>query len=498
MISSNTFYIELRRVADALRETNHQPTMLFAWDYPTIQRDVADCLANGIECLGRNGVKLEATNHAEELAIRSPNPPQKAPRVRNMKNPYVIVGKAVFGLGRKIRQGLRWIAREKIPILMGIAYYTRNYLHALKVIKQERPDLLVLAGDLVHYDSAVFIKSAHWYGIQSVIVPSTMSNEEEMAESYQYDAKYQMDTLGNKLFGAHLPSWVYNHHGKKLIRLPYHMAAPMEMLRIAPPKPWIMHSGSADAIAVESQAMKVYYEAGSIPQEKLIEVGSLANDRLAKTMNQKEQLRKELYQELGLDPNKGLMLSALPPDQLYLPGGRPKCEFKTYEDILNFWVGSLASVKNYNAVICLHPSVDIRDYRHLEKQGVFISSRPTPDLIPLCDFFVASVSSVIRWAVACQKPVINYDLFHFCYSDYLKLKGVLTFQEKEKFTESLLKFSEEEEYFNLLKNYQIESSGKWGVLDDRAKDRLLVLFDQLMAGTPAHEIKANELRLTTC
>ncbi len=34
-------------------------------------------------------------------------------------------------------------------------------------------------------------------------------------------------------------------------------------------------------------------------------------------------------------------------------------------------------------------------------------------LVPLCSLYVASVSATIRWAIACGKPVVNYDVYRF-------------------------------------------------------------------------------------
>ena len=54
-----------------------------------------------------------------------------------------------------------------------------------------------------------------------------------------------------------------------------------------------------------------------------------------------------------------------------------------------------------------------------------IAARKTSELVPLCDLYVASVSSTIRWAIACGKPVVNYDVYRYRYTDFISLDGVL-------------------------------------------------------------------------
>ena len=73
--------------------------------------------------------------------------------------------------------------------------------------------------------------------------------------------------------------------------------------------------------------------------------------------------------------------------------------------------------------------------RHIETANVRIAARRTSELVPLCDLYVASVSSTIRWAIACGKPVINYDVYRYRYTDFLNLEGVLVIEEQNEFRE---------------------------------------------------------------
>ena len=93
-----------------------------------------------------------------------------------------------------------------------------------------------------------------------------------------------------------------------------------------------------------------------------------------------------------------MILTALPCDCLYYPGGRPECEFKEYNELADFWLSTLAKIKDHHVLVSLHPSVTYEGMKYLEKRGVTIVKEDISELIPLCDIFVASVSSTIRWA----------------------------------------------------------------------------------------------------
>src|SRR5262249_10204820 len=156
-------------------------------------------------------------------------------------------------------------------------------------------------------------------------------------------------------------------------------------------------------ITMESYAMADYMAAAGMAREQMRVVGSTADDVLAEVSAHREFRRDELCRSLGLPAHRPIILTALPPDFLYLTGGRPECDFRNFESLVEFWVKSLCSVNGYSVVISMHPSAKPEDARALERHGARISTLSTPELVPLCDFFVASISSTIRWAIACEK-----------------------------------------------------------------------------------------------
>lgn len=454
-VHSGTWFVELRRVARLCQSTRrHRPILLFTVDYPQRTRDVSACLAEGITCLDENGVLLGPD-------ILRP------PRRRNVWAAPLRVWTLLARVG-------------PFRVVQSVLEVRDRLRFARRVIATVKPALLVLAGDNVGYDTACFIRAAQDHGLRTVLVPSTMSNGQEEAEVYSKSPRHLVRGGLNALAAALYPRWARQHKDRVVLRVPGERVLAYEFLGIAPPRPWSFNSGFAAAIAVESASMRRYYLDCGLPPERLVDTGSLANDELAEAMRDRAPRRAALCRELELTPEVPILLSALPPDFLYLDGGRPECDFARYEDLVAFWMSTVASVQHFNRVVCLHPSMAVADWRHLEgRYDVRISTEPTSALIPLCDLYVASVSSTIRWAIACAVPVVNYDVYRYRYEDFAGVPGVVAVEEQGGFAEALRRFDTDAPFRESMRAQVGSVSESWGHLDAQAGSRLLALFDQL-------------------
>jgi hypothetical protein len=195
--------------------------------------------------------------------------------------------------------------------------------------------------------------------------------------------------------------------------------------------------------------------------------------------------RRRLCESLDLPVDRPLLLSALPPDFLYVVGGRPQCDFKEYAELVQFWVDGLRTAKRYNKVLCLHPSVDPETMKYLESEDLRIAKLPTAELVPLCDLYVACVSSTIRWAIACGIPVINYDVYRYRYTDYMGVDAVKAVEEQSEFLEELQKLTNDDAYYAQVAARQRAISERWGTLDGKSGERIVALFEHLTENTGA-------------
>jgi hypothetical protein len=446
-----TGFIDLIRMLE--NSTEFKPVILFPMSYPNLARHIEICKAENIEW------------HA--LRKTSTNAPASG---------------GFFARAKRLAVARIQQAFFELPVLGYLSClieFNRKLRTIRHVLLNNKPDLLVLGGDIVGHDMAFYIRAGHELEVPSVLLPGWMASPREPAELYFDNPRFLLSRPMNWLLGYFFPRWVYTHRGRALVRQPAQQAFAMETLGLAPPLPWILHSGFADRIAVESKAALQYGLAQGLSNTTMVVTGSRAHDKMHDQIVLAGKARAKLCRDLGLAEDKPVLLSALPPDQLYGPG-RPECEFSDYRDLVKFWISSLQAASAGNAVINLHPSTKKEDVEFIAELGAMISDQPVAELIPLCDYYVACISATIQWAIACGKPVINYDVYRYRYTDYQGLKGVLTIEKQDQFLDVLHRMASDGTFRNEIAGFQKIDAPRWGNLDGNAGRRILALFDELI------------------
>jgi hypothetical protein len=283
--------------------------------------------------------------------------------------------------------------------------------------------------------------------------------------------------LGNRLLARALPRWAHAHRGRRLVRQPAPRAFALELLGLAPPRPWTVHSGFADRIAVESARMLDLYRAEGVPEHKAALTGALSDDVLAAARAQAAPRRAALLAELGLDPARPLVLCALPPDQM---GSRAEvCEYASYADLVAAWTAALAESGDWNVLVTAHPRVRAGEAGVPAHPRLKLVARDIAELVPLADVFVASASATIRWAIACGIPVVNYDVYRYGYKDYVGCRGVLAASGQDEFVGALRSLACDPAARAAAAAAQEAEAPRWGMLDGGSGRRVLALFDEL-------------------
>lgn len=447
-------FVELRRLARLLTQVGgYRPTIWFAWPYEGSGRDLAACRAEGIACLeDRTGSRVVVPGEAVSVPSR--------------------------GVRRRVVSWIRAaVSRLPFPVPVIRALYRQGqYVRlARRVVARVQPACVVLAAD--DYETAVVTRAAHRFGVRVMVVPFTVANAVEAAEALYHDRRYGLDRWDNRLVGLLFPKWVYEHRGRRMLRLLAPQVLAKECWGLAPPQPWQMNSGRADVIAVESPSMRDHYVREGLPERRLVLTGSLADDALASASAEAAERRASLYKELGLPADRPLLLCALPPDQFSLSAAQT--DFADYAELVRFWIQSLAAVPGFNVIVRPHPRVQIDALRHVEQWGVRLTDHDTASLIPLCDIFVASVSATIRWALACGRPVLNYDVYRLRYGDYVDVPGVLHAEERHEFVAALARLTAGPRL--QARGPDAEQARRWGLLDGKSRLRILGCLERLIA-----------------
>ena len=351
----------------------------------------------------------------------------------------------------------------------------RSYAAMFDTLLAQKPfQAIVVPEDVVGPFWPVLIKKGLQRDVPTVILPYTLANQEEAFKSLRGVPDFQ--TQYNRLAARLFPAWRMQQDGYDIVRMPAAHVFVHEWLRIAPPDPWMMNSGSAKVICVDSPATRDYFKRAGIPAKKLAVTGSVGQDTLARGLRDKETGLQALRQELGLAGHKPLLLVSGCPNQL--AGDVPRCEFKTMQEVAAHLGEALQALSaDYHLVVRPHPNyLEFGDF--LRGHGVAVSLKPTAQLVPLCDVFIAFASATIRWAAACGVPTINYDIFNYGYSDFAANKGVMTVSESGEFQSLVAGMKPQGEAYRLARSASQADAAYWSVMDGRGLERIEEAIDQ--------------------
>ncbi len=360
-------------------------------------------------------------------------------------------------------------------ILFELCRQIYKYRALIILLKKNKITGINLISDLVQYDTALLIKSGNKLNINTVITPLFFANHKEAAEFFGSDSRYQISKNQISLFlkSKILRKWVIYYKGVYLKRLSLSKIITKELLKISPEHPWIVNSGKAKVLAVESEILKKKF---SIELKQNIEVvGSVNLDIIYNSRINLNQNLNCLYNKYDFDFNKKIALIAIPPDVFTSRKGIT--HFSDYSELLKFWIDSIKYLTNYNILISLHPSTKFSEHSAIDFLEYKILDQPLIEVIGLVDLFIASISATIQWAIVCGIPVINYDVYRFNYDDYLGIDGILYCDKPDLYLEKL-RLINDPDYYQIIKNNQMIHSKMWGILDGDGANRIIKLLNK--------------------
>jgi hypothetical protein len=351
-----------------------------------------------------------------------------------------------------------------------------NYRH---LIHGRKIDLVIVAEDSVAARSRALIEAASRSGVPVLLLPFTIPNPLEAVRILGRGRSYRVRGLLARAFAWLKPAWIFETAEGRFIRLPLAQAITNELARLAPARPWIDNAGPA-TIAVESPAMMRHYLRMGLPERQLVLTGSLADRTLEAALRERPGRRAELRKRFRLT-DKPLLLCAMPPDQLTYAGA--VSEFGSYEELITAWAGALASVADRFAVVIRpHPRLSDTMVEALRKAGLAICWDDTASLIPLCDLYVAAISATIRWAIACGRPVVDYDVYQYRFNDYEGVPGNITVGDIEAFRRTLTDLAGDPNRLASLTSAQSSIAAEWGCLDGETGRRIGALVASMLGG----------------
>ena len=456
-----------------LRSGRYQPQIFFDV-HPPYDRDYAEATQAGIPCLGPDGLPIDPGTVMSRSFEATLSGVPEDPRARRVP---VLHGlpEPVKRMLRAIRSASLGTARRTIVPFLAL---TKRMAGLARLLDRERPSLLLLPGDSIAYGTPMLIRAARERGIPTVITPFTISNALEVVCDLRRFDEYDLTHLSNRITAALFPKWRFDFEGRSFLRASPWQVFAFEGLGLAPAKPWILNSGRADLIAVESEFMRDFYVRSGLPVDGWPIVGNLGDDILAATLDDAKNRKAELLQELDLPEDRPIALLALSDFSYFFKFTRHD-EFAGYEELTSFWLDTLASLHGWNVVVSLHPWMRYEEKRSLERPGLRISRRTIEELVPLCDLYVASISATVRMALACGKPVVDHDVFAFRLDNFVGIEGVLIEETRAGFESSVRKLALDHDARERTAARIRAQAPRFGLLDSRTGERFLTLCDRL-------------------
>lgn len=342
-----------------------------------------------------------------------------------------------------------------------------------------QPDLIVLPEQNCGYGHEVLIAWSRQSGVPILVLPYTMAGRQEWAASFSERAGCQVRGALRRLLAKAFPEWVYDYKGSRLI-LPLQWMFSCEYLGCPPAIPWVTNSGPDVVVAADNVFVLEFYQREGVDTSDWAVVGSLAEDRLHRAMQERIAIRERIASRLGLDPRLPLILIGLPPDQFDM-GLAEGVEFADYRSLAEFIVRATTEVagKNYHVLVNLHPRIRRDDVAYIEAGSARIVDGPIEEILPAAHIYISVASATIRWAVACEVPVINYDAYRYDYRDYHGLEGVVDVKTQEQFKQKVAAVVRDEVYRERLLRAQAADSERLFRIDGKAEERIASLMAEL-------------------
>lgn len=473
-------YVEMSRCAKILKNNGWEIHFLYFHGDAESDSDVIDLIKQQESEGGFSHVELRqiGMHRRSEAETMSPGSMVLA-RVRHLF--LVFFRKTIVGnLKEYAKRNANSLINNTLMLYNSIRiifFYLSEKSSLKDIVSKSDVDVIIVPEDVVGYISPLVIKAGHELNIPSVIIPYTIANEQEAFRSLLGNSHYHLEGVWNRLMGKLFPNWVMSQEGVSLVRMPAPYILGQVLTKTSPPNPWMMNSGFANIIAVENLAMREYYLKSGIPDTKIRVVGAISDDSLAEFKLNKARELRVLKRELSIDGDKPILLVGGCPDQSgCCPPGFEYSDFQQFILRLADLLKPLSS--SYDLVFRPHPN-NMGVGEVLEKAGVSVTNIDTARLVSLSDVYIAFASATIRWAIACEVPVVNYDLFHYNYDDFKGVPGVLNVTTDEEFKNALESIKPDCARFGALQRDIKISAHRWGMLDGKSTDRIIALIDEV-------------------
>jgi hypothetical protein len=365
--------------------------------------------------------------------------------------------------------------RYVVPVSLWLHWLRASMFRRL--LKNHRPDILVLNQSDVENMSELYLHYARRFGIKTVINPFTFCTTDSMLKHFgTYPDRSRANRLDSAIIKPLFPQWFRPHDGHVFMRTTPAEVIATGILGYRYEEPWKQDYSSADILLVDNAIALKHYQNMGFPDSQLRCIGLPEHDALAARLGNKHALYERLCAEYGLDNRLKLVVIALPPEYEL---GIERSEFSSFYELISFVESSFVEMQTWNVMLCQHPRSPIGDYNP-SSERVRIAHQSTFDLVPLCDVYVSFVSVTIKWANFCGIPALNYDAYAMKDFAHLETDNIISVDTKAEYTKAATALCADPVYYARWKAKQKENRHLWGNTKGTAQQEMIALLQELV------------------
>lgn len=346
--------------------------------------------------------------------------------------------------------------------------------NARAILEIARPDVMVFPHINLGEILGCIAVEAKRHGIPVVVIPYTWIFRDEIMKALIGKPEYQTFGLINRWVSKRYPQWLFQGY----FFLPPVKIIAIERSKYSTANPWMADS-IADVIALDSEVVLRSYVGDGVPADKCTVTGSASHDILARAAFDTRISKAPMTIQTNR-PNVDVpfALSFLPPDQT--PNQMAGFEYSSYWEMLLYWIETAMAHDATPAIFSLHPRMkSLRSslLAHFPKINIFAGD--ACELIPHAKFCVGQFGGMMRYAIACAKPVLYYDVFAYNIekNEFTVTSSMVTVKGREAFAGAYARFATNRAFLSTLEENASVNAPKWGKLDGHAVERIEALLE---------------------
>lgn len=355
---------------------------------------------------------------------------------------------------------------------------------AQQVLEELCPNAVMVSEDGISGPAAV-MAAARSLGLPVIDLPYGYGTQDDLEIVLAAkEASNELIRLGRGplawLLAWLAPTWIKKGRfaGALIFPLPYIVAR--EALGMTLRNAWIVHGGYADRLLVESEQMMDLYRSEGLPEKKLVLTGSPYCDSMHRALSDDLAATAAFRRPRAVQPGRLRILVSWPPSYHASRGGHS--EYPTYEEMSRDILTWLSALPGCELTVSLHPAVQDEMRKFIGRLGVSISDEYVICLIPKHDIYISYFSSTIRWALACGKPVVNYDAYRLGLDVYASAPAFFNVSAADQFKRQVAFLTSSLEGFAKASSDQASVAKRWGMVDGQCMSRILAEIDSIERG----------------